>query len=346
VKIQVLTGRPYDVTVERGIIGSVGEYAKALTNAHKTAVITDDNVDKLYSEAVEKSLEGSGFHVCKFIFKNGEGSKNLKTFENILEFLAENKLTRSDIIVALGGGVCGDLAGFAAASYLRGIKFIQLPTTFLAAVDSSVGGKTGVNLGSGKNLAGAFWQPAAVLCDIETFKTLDTKTYLDGVAEVIKYGVIQDEEILHQIVCGEYDVEEITAKCIKIKADIVARDEREKGDRRLLNFGHTVGHAVEKLSGYTVSHGHAVAIGMSVIARAYGFGEAVTGVIRSAGLPTVCEYSAEKLHDAMLSDKKRDGDVLNLVVPRRMGKCIVLPVPVGELIDVLKRGLKEEQYGR
>ncbi len=340
--IRVLAGSPYTVTVQKGIINSVGEYAKRLTKAQRVAVITDDNVDKLYSDAVEGSLARTGFWVCKYVFESGEKSKNIGTLEGVLEFLAKNKLTRSDIVVALGGGVCGDLAGFAAASYLRGIGYIQIPTTFLAAVDSSVGGKTGINLGAGKNLAGAFWQPISVLCDTETFKTLDKKIYLDGVSEVIKYGVIKDAEILKQIESGQYDVDEICAKCIKIKADVVAADEREAGERRLLNFGHTVGHAIEKLSGYKISHGHGVAIGMAVIARAYGFGDEVVRVIHAAGLPTECGYSAEELYEVILSDKKMDGGILNLIVPEKMGKCAVLPVPADEVLGVLKRGLGAE----
>ena len=230
----------YNVVIDKGILPKSGDMIKEVTSAERVAVITDDTVDKLYSDVVMKSLSDAGFETFKFVFPHGEKSKNISTFSSILEFLAEIGLTRTDALVALGGGVVGDVAGFAAASYLRGIDFIQIPTTLLACVDSSVGGKTAIDLKAGKNLAGAFYQPKLVIADFETLSTLTDGIFADGMAEVIKYGVIFDKAFFEFLRDNEAkdNLEYVITRCVELKRDIVNADEKEKGVRALLNFGH------------------------------------------------------------------------------------------------------------
>ena len=267
-----------------------------------------------------------------------------------MEFLASEHLTRTDCVAALGGGVTGDMAGFAAAVYLRGIRYVQLPTTLLAAVDSSVGGKTAVDLTAGKNLAGAFCQPAAVICDTDCLKTLPPDVFADGAAEAVKTGVLSDEALFALFEDGTLtaDPGEVIARCVAYKAGVVERDEKEQGERKLLNLGHTVGHAIEKCSGYVIPHGHAVAAGLAVIARAaeaLGWTEEslaarITACLSKNGLPTGTDYSAEALAEAALSDKKRAGGDITLVVPRKIGHCELRKVPVADLLPIIRAGLE------
>ncbi len=247
----------------------------------------------------------------------GEASKTLENAGRILEFLAQNQLTRKACLVALGGGVGGDLAGFCAAVYLRGVDFVQIPTTFLAAIDSSVGGKTGVNLSVGKNLAGAFWQPRLVVCDCDTFNTLPGEVMADGVAEAIKYGVIFDENLFSMMDGGRFleKLDRVVERCVDLKSGVTAADEFDRGQRQLLNFGHTVGHAVEKRSGFAVTHGHAVAVGMVIAAQAAeamgvcapGCAEAIRDALVKNALPVSTPYSPDELLPLMYNDKKRAG---------------------------------------
>ena len=269
--VHVNTGRPYDIFIERGIIDLCGEYVKKLSKAEKVVVVTDTNVAPHYKWRVLNSLEQQDLRVQSFIYPAGEQSKHLGTISDIYKLLADFHMTRKDIIVALGGGVCGDMAGFAAATYLRGIDFIQIPTSLLAQVDSSVGGKTGVDLPQGKNLVGAFHQPIAVLIDPDTLNTLPDNFVSDGMAEVIKYGCIKDAAFFDLLESEDVQpkIEEVIETCVSIKRDVVSRDEREAGERMLLNFGHTLGHSIEKIYNFTgITHGMAVAIGMILIARA------------------------------------------------------------------------------
>lgn len=347
-KIHVNVSKEYDVIIGKDVLHDAGNYIKEVISPCKAAVVSDDKVFGLYGETVVSSLENSGFGTCVHTFKNGEKSKNMTELENILEFLAENHITRSDIVVAAGGGVTGDMAGFAAAVYLRGIRFVQIPTTFLAAVDASVGGKTAVDLKSGKNLAGAFHQPSLVLCDTSVFETLDEKTFADGISEAIKCGVLRDEKLFD---VTKNDVRknaaEIAARAVSIKRDLVAEDEFDTGARQLLNFGHTIGHAVEKCSGFDITHGHAVAIGMAVITKAAeetGFCEkgtydALCENLCSNALPTGCRFDAETLYNVILSDKKRSGENITLVLPKKIGNCVLHKVPVSCLAEFIKKGL-------
>ncbi|NLA85923.1 MAG: 3-dehydroquinate synthase, partial [Clostridiales bacterium] len=268
-KITVNASKTYDIQIGAGLLDQAGSYIADTVKGRTAAIVTDDRVDALYSGRLTASLATAGFTVIKYVIPNGEPSKNASQFIALLNYLADAKLTRADAVVALGGGVVGDLAGFAASSYMRGIGFIQIPTTLLAAVDSSVGGKTAIDLDSGKNLAGTFYQPDLVLCDHTLLDTLSEDYYRDGLAEVIKYGVIADRELFDMLKPPlKLRIEEIIARCVTIKRDIVSIDEKESGPRKLLNFGHTIGHAVETRSNYALSHGKAVAVGMAVISRA------------------------------------------------------------------------------
>jgi len=306
-------------------------------------------VAPLYLNRVKDSLERAGFRVHSFVFPAGEDQKNGGTYLKLLEFLAARRLTRADGLIALGGGVVGDLAGFAAATFLRGIGFLQLPTTLLAAVDSSVGGKTAIDLTNGKNLAGAFYQPQAVLCDLDTLDTLPAEVFADGCAEVIKYGMIGDPALLARLETVDFraDPEELVARCVAQKRDLVEQDEFDTGARQLLNLGHTLGHGVEACSGYTVSHGRAVAIGMTLVTRAaVAFGRCPAEVLprlrrllERYGLPDATAYSAQALYEKTLSDKKRSGDTISLVVPIAWGASQLVRIPVSELPAWIERGL-------
>lgn len=339
----------YNIVIDKGILPKSGNMIKKVTSAERVAVITDDTVDKLYSDVVMKSLSDAGFETFKFVFPHGEKSKNISTFSSILEFLAESGLTRTDALVALGGGVVGDVAGFAAASYLRGIDFIQIPTTLLACVDSSVGGKTAIDLKAGKNLAGAFYQPKLVIADFETLSTLTDGIFADGMAEVIKYGVIFDKAFFEFLRDNEAkdNLEYVITRCVELKRDIVNADEKEKGVRALLNFGHTVGHAIEKCSGYKIPHGSAVAVGMVIISRAaYKCSfcdENCTDIIASLNkkysLPVSTDFSASELSSAAMADKKRAGDKIKLIIPEALGNCVIKSVPTSELEKIIGEGL-------
>jgi len=312
-------------------------------------VVTDSIVGPLYLETVTESLKGAGYAVCAYEFPAGEENKNFSTLSGILEFLAAGRLTRSDCLVALGGGVVGDMAGFAAACYLRGIRYVQLPTTLLSAVDSSVGGKTAIDLKAGKNLAGAFLQPAAVLCDTSCLETLPPEVFADGAAEAIKTAVLSDPGLFNRMENGflpALDPGALIAGCVAYKVGVVERDEKEQGERKLLNLGHTVGHAIEKCSGYTIPHGHAVAAGLAIMARAAErlnwtrepVAERICSTLKLTGLPISTEYPPEALAEAALADKKRAGDSITIVVPKEIGACELMNIPVSELLFVIGTG--------
>lgn len=332
------SGGAYQVSVGPGALELLPE-AVAKSGARRVAVITDSTVGPLHLSRVLSFLPPDSPH---FIFPAGEASKHLGTIGEMLDFLAREQLTRSDLVVALGGGVTGDMAGFTAAIYLRGISVLQLPTTLLAAIDSSVGGKTGVDLPQGKNLAGAFWQPRAVLCDTDLLSTLPRRILFDGVAEAVKYGVIRDAALFRLLATPggfQENLRQVIARCVEIKAEIVAGDEFDRGERALLNFGHTLGHAVERESDFAISHGQAVAIGMVAVTRLAeerGWCEAglhaqIAQALELYELPVELPYPWERLAEAMLHDKKRRGNELTLVVPECLGRCVLKTLPVAEL---------------
>lgn len=347
--VNISASRNYEVKIDRGLLDRAGEELRGLTRTDGIAVVTDSNVAPLYLDRLQKSLASAKYQVRRFVFPAGENSKNGETYLKILSFLAENRLTRTDTVVALGGGVTGDLTGFAAATYLRGLGFVQIPTTLLAAVDSSVGGKTAIDLPEGKNLAGAFYQPMAVLCDLDTLDTLPEGVFREGSAEVIKYAVLFDEDLFRHLMGRgpAFDRDAVIARCVECKRDVVMADEFDTGARQLLNLGHTVGHGIERASGYQVAHGAAVAAGMAIVARASAAmgicsretAEKIEEILHRFGLPTTTPYPAEALLSGMLSDKKRSGDTINLILPETIGRCRIQKTPVADLPSILKAGL-------
>lgn len=343
--IPVHASRSYEVRIESGLLPSLG--AQLLTRFGAPCavmLVSDDSVYALYGAAAESALRSAGFRTEHFVFPHGENSKTLSTYAALQQALFEKNFTRSDVVVALGGGVAGDLAGFAAATCQRGLACVQVPTTLLAMVDASVGGKTGVNLAGGKNQVGAFSQPALVLCDPSLLATLPDNEYKNGCAEVVKCAMLSGEPLFSSL--PHAPVERVIGACVEIKRDLVQADEYDAGCRRLLNFGHTVGHAIESCSGYAVPHGFAVAAGMAVLTRAAcrrGLcGADTLGALRhlldAYGLPDTTAFSAQALAAAALSDKKRRGESLSLVLPEAVGRCRVETIRAEEFVLWLRDG--------
>ena len=341
--VTVSASKTYDILIGPGILSELGSRVRALGKARKVCIVSETSVFPLWGETARSSLEAAGFDVCAYVFPAGEKSKNGENLLKLLNFLAENGLTRSDIIVALGGGVTGDLAGFAASCFLRGIRFVQVPTTLLAAVDSSVGGKTAVDLPAGKNLAGAFWQPSLVICDTDTLDTLPLDIFRDGCAEVIKYGILYDPKLFsHLEEKGlDFDREAVITRCVELKRDVVMEDEFDTGARMKLNLGHTIGHGVEARSNFTLSHGKSVAIGMAIVSRASRCPDAprILAILEEFGLPVTTDESVQDIYNYTLSDKKRSGDTVRLIIPRRIGDCAIVPTPVHALKSFIQAGL-------
>lgn len=344
-EIKVNASRDYRVSIGGGVFSQLCDRVPCRPGT--AVLVSDETVAPLYLDMVSTVLEKGGYRVRPFLVPQGEGAKSLAWYEKLLSFLAREQVTRSDTIFALGGGVVGDLSGFAASSYLRGIAYVQLPTTLLAAVDSSVGGKTAINLPEGKNLVGAFYQPHAVVMDTDTLRTLDPEVFADGCAEIIKYGVLGDASLfslLTRRVLTENRqdtalLETVIARCVAIKRDIVAQDERDTGVRNLLNLGHTFGHAIEKCSGFSVRHGHAVAAGMAMVSRVAArhgvcspeVPEAVETVLRAYGLPVASAFAPDRLLAALRSDKKIGNGALRLILPERIGACRIEQIPLDAL---------------
>ncbi len=347
-QIHIDASTSYDVIIGAGLSDEAGRIITELGNVKNAVIVSDDNVYPLYGDKIKEQLERCDVNVASFVIDHGEQSKSMEVYEKLLEFLCKCHMTRSDILIALGGGVVGDLTGFAAATYQRGIRFVQIPTSLLAAVDSSVGGKTAINLSGAKNQVGCFYQPSVVICDTNTLATLPENEYRAGCAEVIKYGMIGDPDFFMELkdkpVRDWY--EDVIAVCVSMKRDVVMRDEFDHGDRMLLNFGHTLGHCVEKLSHYEVEHGYGVAMGMSVITKAAeqmnicgnGTYDELITVLNKYGLPTAIKYNIEDMYQAALADKKNAAGVLRIIVPERVGKCIIKTIPVGQLKEWMAAG--------
>ena len=346
--VSVHASRSYEIRIGRGLLQGAGEQIRAVTDAKKVMLVSDDAVWPLYGGAVRRSLETAGLTVCSFVFPHGESSKCARTYLELLDALCAQQLTRKDAIAALGGGVAGDLAGFAASTYLRGIGFIQIPTTLLAAVDSSVGGKTAVDLPTGKNQAGSFYQPCIVICDPNTLETLPEEQYRCGCAEIIKYSMLGNaaffEELYKTPVREQY--EHVIEVCVQMKRDIVGADEYDLGRRRTLNLGHTFGHAVEQCSDFSLLHGEAVAIGMATVTRA-AVKRGICGeetlarlldILHRYGLPTKTGYELDKLYEAELVDKKISGGKMHLIVPEKIGQVRMETIPVEALRDWMQDG--------
>ncbi len=345
--IEVRASREYTIYIKNGLLGAAGRYCAEVLHGNKVLLLSDETVAALYLERVKRSLKTAGFTVVPYVVAAGEHSKSTATYLEIVSFLAREGFTRSDAVVALGGGVIGDLGGFCAATYQRGIGFVQIPTTLLACVDSSVGGKTAVNLPEGKNLLGAFYQPWLVLCDPTVLGTLPPERYADGMAEVIKYAMIRDADLVDALETKRLTDADIIERCVAIKRDIVQEDEQDRGVRQLLNFGHTIGHAVEKCSLFSVSHGNAVAIGMAIVSRAMlrmgtmtpDACHRLTGLLFDYQLPVMCEFSPDALFEAALSDKKRENEMLNLATVPALGQGCMQRIPVDELRRYIQMGL-------
>jgi len=341
-KITFHTTPGYDVLVEKGLLHGCGEAAKAVLKPEsQVMIVSETNVFPLYGKTVEDSLKTAGFKVSRYIFDAGEQSKNLRTVTHLYERLSEKGFTRSDSVVALGGGVTGDLAGFAAATFLRGISYIQIPTSLLAQVDSSVGGKTGVDLPYGKNLVGAFHQPSLVLTDPDMLSSLPKHYRNDGMGEVIKYGCIDDRELFEMLGSdGVQDIGKIIPRCIDSKRRFVEADTRDQSRRMILNFGHTFGHAIEKLQDFKgFAHGEAVAVGMVIAA---GIGERlgvtksgvraeIEALLRRYDLPVDAPFRAGELIHAAKMDKKSDGQQLHLILLKDIGNAVIHKLHKSEL---------------
>lgn len=343
--VTVKTSKQYEVLIEKNGIDKCGKTMLEYFSPCTVCIVSDSNVAPLYLERVKRSLEASGFKTCEFVFEAGEQSKNPATLLELWRYLASVPLTRSDMIVALGGGVTGDLSGFAAATYLRGVKYVQIPTSLLAMVDSSVGGKTAIDLPEGKNLCGAFCQPSLVICDTNCLATLPKKEFSCGMAEVIKYGMI-DRPVIFELI-EQNDVERLVYECICDKRDKVEADEFDGGVRQLLNLGHTFGHAVEKLADFKLSHGEAVAVGMVIITRyAVKNGlcpeedlKLLIKALEKYDLPTRTGFSAQEIAEAAKGDKKRKGSDITLVVPTGKNGSVLIKKSTDELESIVSTGI-------
>ena len=350
-KITVDLGeKKYDIKIEKGLLARVGEEVRGLSKAGKVAVITDANVDALYGAVLQQSLEAESFAVNRIVVEAGEKSKTLEVLGEVYEQLAAFGITRGDLILTFGGGVPGDLGGFAAATFLRGVDFIQIPTSLLAQIDSSVGGKVAVDLPAGKNLVGSFYQPLGVLIDPDLLSTLPVRYLHDGLAEAIKYGCIRSSELFAKLEGISNDKElladigEVIYACCEIKARIVEADEYDTGERMLLNFGHTLGHAVEKCYNYeTYTHGEGVGIGMLLLTEQTerrgitqaGTAHRIKQILEHYSLPTEAVMAKDEMLKTIAMDKKKNGREITLVVLDKIGSGRLLKIAYEELPNYL-----------
>lgn len=352
-KKQILTtpdGQTYPIFTGSGLLDTCGQEIASIVKPCRVMIVSDTNVAPLYLERVKKSLAEAGFSVNTHIVSAGEESKSVAVFGALLESFAEAGMTRTDLAVALGGGVIGDLTGFAAGCYLRGIRFAQMPTTLLSAVDASVGGKTAVNLQHGKNLAGLFHQPVGVYCDVDSMSTLTPHEMADGAAEAIKTGILGDPELFSIYESGNplSELESIISHAVSYKSMIVTEDPEEHGVRKLLNLGHTPAHAIERLSDFRISHGHAVAVGMAMMTRAavkrgilnLNEGTRILRTITRNNLPTVCPYRAEEMSKIAAIDKKAAASEITVILPEQIGSCRMEKIPISSLKSLFADGLE------
>lgn len=346
-----LSNQSYDITLGRNLLPKIGQWVAKIWQQQKIAIITDQTVAKLYLSQVRQSLELSGFDVVSYTIKPGESSKSLEVAETLYAWLAEHQFTRTDGLIALGGGVVGDLTGFVASTYMRGLHFLQVPTTLLAQVDSSVGGKTAVNTSVAKNLIGTFAQPKGVLIDLETLKTLENRRIREGLAEIIKMAAIMDSELWEVLkecrtLAGFLaKSEDIIGRCCELKACVVSSDELDQGNRLILNFGHTIGHGIEVSSGLnTITHGEAVAMGMVQISQSaeqkgltkLGTTHQLISLLEQFGLPL--SYPKElnqAIIQAITHDKKAQGTTIRLIILNEIGKATIIKVPTSEVPSYL-----------
>lgn len=339
----------YNVHIEQGLIDKCGEYIETLCSGRRAVIISDSNVAPLYAQRVSDSLCDRGFGTSLFVVEAGEESKNPENLIKAADFCAQSELTRSDVIVALGGGVITDMAGLCAALYQRGVAVCQIPTSLLAMVDSSVGGKTAVNLSRGKNMFGAFYQPSMVICDSTVLSTLPQAEFSNGMAEIIKYAVLKGGRVRELLDAEniEDNLDELIEECVKIKKEYVCEDEFDTGARQFLNLGHTIGHAIERNSNFEIAHGSAVSAGMCIVARACrelgicteDTAEYIEALCRKFNLPTAVSMDIEALFEASLSDKKRLGQKVTLVLVRSIGECFLEKTGVETTRNIIEKGL-------
>ena len=343
ITIDIDTARPYQVHVGTFLLEQAGPLVRATAGGARAVIVTDTNVGPLYQMPVKQSLEASGYEVSICTFEAGEAHKRAETYVAILEFVAEHELSRSDVIVALGGGVVGDLAGFAASIYMRGIDFINCPTTTLSMIDSSIGGKTAVDLGDTKNIVGAFWQPKLVIVDPDTLSTLPRRHFINGLAEAVKAGLLADPELFSIFEKEDVDdrIGEIICRSLRFKKSIVEQDETEQGMRKALNFGHTIGHGIEAVKGIKgrrttgLFHGECVALGMLPMIESKALQKRVRGVYRRLGLPTRTAYDKEKVLAEMLHDKKAQSGQITIIKVPGLGCWRAETIPVEGLRPLL-----------
>jgi len=355
IKVKASSGS-YPIYIKNGFLEEIGVEVKKIYKGRKIAIVTDSNVNEFYGQKVISSLKTEGFEAFKIVVKAGEESKSFETLLELYNKFLDFKINRGNIIIALGGGVVGDLTGFAAATFLRGIPLIQIPTTLLAQVDSSLGGKVAVNLSRGKNLVGSFYQPKAVFIDPLLLETLNDKFFNDGMGEVIKYGVIKDSELFYTLMAYENkealskDIDKIIYTCCSIKTDIVEIDEKDTGDRMILNFGHTIGHAIEQLFNYKkYSHGEAVAMGMCAITKLgeqigmtkTGTSTAIKDILIKYNLPwTLPKINSEDIIETISNDKKNIGESMNFVLIESIGNSYIGKIENAKIKDYLQEILK------
>lgn len=342
-KLHVSLGKDsYDIIIGEDLLINTATIIKDVISPCKAFIISDTTVAPIYLQMVEKSLEDAGFSTAAHIFPAGEEYKTIDTVINMVQDMADEQLSRTDCVFALGGGVTGDMAGFASAMYMRGIDFVQISTSLLSDIDSSVGGKTGCDLENGKNLVGAFHQPKCVIIDTNTLDTLSEHFISDGMGEMIKYGVIKSESLFDKLITNTFsDIkDEAIFECVDIKREIVENDQFEHGERKLLNFGHTLGHAIEKHYNFTTySHGQAITIGMVIMAKAAennglcekGVADKIVALAKKYNLPYECDADINELLKIAVNDKKRRGEYIDIVLPKCIGTAFVHTVKIDDL---------------
>ena len=321
-----LDDRSYDVLIERGILSKIGDY---VSEDKQVVIITDDNIPLIYQNIIVPKLHDP----LVLSVPSGEQSKSMETAQLLINQMIEKKITRRSIVIALGGGVVGDLAGFVASIYMRGVDFIQIPTTLLSQIDSSVGGKVAVNAKTMKNAIGAFYQPKLVLIDPNTLETLEERQLNSGFAEMIKYGLIASKSLYKALFENDVmnKIEDHIYECVSIKKDIVVEDEKDTGIRQILNYGHTIGHALEQYSNYGLLHGEAISIGMAMISRNTNFHTNLLELLHKYNLPTTYDYDKEKLYNYIKTDKKATNNSLNIILVDDVGKGYIKPISIHEI---------------
>lgn len=346
-----LNSNSYNIIIGYDILKDIGAYIKNIFNGKKILIITDDNIENIYANKIKENLINLGYITKVFSFEHGEKSKNLDTCKMAYDKLIDMKFSRSDLIIAVGGGVVGDLAGFVASTYLRGVKFIQIPTSLLAQVDSSVGGKVAVDLPQGKNLIGSFYQPKLVLIDCDVLNTLPSKFFNDGMGEIIKYSMIKDKNLYTKLLNFNNkdelleNIEDIIYTCCNIKREIVQNDEFDTGERMILNFGHTLGHAIEKVYGFDkITHGEGVCIGMNIISKisekkaltVIGTQLQIKKILQKYDLPYNIELNKiDEIKEAIKIDKKNLNQKLNLILLKNIGECFIYKSDINFFDDIL-----------